>query len=466
MSKSDYATELHEALFDPNPNSSARRTKELVIRELQDVDPRVEIKNTEYFNHTFSPDLVLTWPGPSKQKKRYVFLRLPDSPEYFAEDVEIVSELSPIVYGLDGGSDLPASLRAVSSFSQENNVLITDVHGMDRLARNRKNHNIANLVSTALIRGGRGVMDSAGAESISSTVSLGFEGAREANAEPTAHAVQALECYLAPLQSRQMTQFLQAVWISSRGRIEGFPGPKELSGEISDESLEYLLHFEPIDDPDFWRALGTSVSVEQLSRLTISGTPENLQHLVRENLDRLWSRHMKVVAGELMLAEQPASAAWTIARQSLCLLGEDYFAYFAETSASLRHIKSPKAYGLTIQEIRQRSENIHLRELTVRKGAETFTVEADGSRSVLDSESLSALPASYLDRARAVRATAKAPSGQEIHCDFVERDATAVTSARVSLADWLGSALPLLWDLADSQGAVLLQEGNEDNRSG
>ncbi|MFI2509975.1 hypothetical protein [Streptomyces sp. NPDC018972] len=450
MSTIDYAAALRDALYDPNPGSSVRRTKELVIRELQDVDPRVEIKNTEYFNHTFSPDLVLSWPDASKHSKhskRYVFLRLPDSPQYFAEDVELVSELHPIVYGLDGGMDLSASLNAVSSFSRENNVLVTDVHGVDRLARNRKTRNVANLVSSALIRGGRGVMDSAGAEEISATVGHGFEAAREADAAVTADAVQALEEYLAPAQSQQMTQFLQAVWISSQGQIAGFPGPTELSGEISDESLEYLLHFDPINDPNFWRALGTTVTVEQLSRLVVSGSPENLQNLVRENLDRLWSRQMKVITGELMVPDDSHSASWTVHRESLCLQGGDYLAYFAQNAANLRHIKSVKGYGLTMDEIRQRSREIHLRELTMKTGVESFTVEAEGSRRVLETESLSALPPSYLKKTRVVRATATTAAGQEIHCDFLERDATAVTSARVSLEDWLRSALPLLWDL-------------------
>ncbi|MFF8291439.1 hypothetical protein ACF068_19715 [Streptomyces sp. NPDC016309] len=445
--KSDYAEALRDALFDPNPNSSARRTKELVIRELRDVDPRINIKSTEYFNHTFSPDLVLTWPGSNKREKRYVFLRLPDSPEYFAEDVETVSEMQPIVYGLNGGSDLSESLNAVAELSHENNVLVTDVHGMDRLARNRKDHNIANLVSTALIRGGRGLMDSGGADAISASVNRGFEGARVAQVEATGNAVRALERYLAPAQSRQMTQFLQAVWISSQGRIDGFPGPKELSGEIGDESLEYLLHFDPIDDPDFWRALGASVSVEQLSRLQITDAPVNLQHLIRENLDRLWSRQMRVIGGELALSES-VEPTWTVTRQSLCLRGEDYAAYFAQNASNLRHIRPDAAYGLSIEDIHRRSRNIHLSELTVRKGSESFTVEAQGIRSVLLAESLSALPASYLEKARVIRATAKSPGGQEIHCDFLERDATAVTSARVCLEDWLGSALPLLWDVS------------------
>ncbi|MFD3848726.1 hypothetical protein ACFWVB_22875 [Streptomyces microflavus] len=453
MSKTDYARALRDALYDPNPNSSARRVKDLVIRELLEVDPRVEIKNTEYFNHTFSPDLVLSWPEGPAVKKRYLFLRLPDTPKYFAEDVELISELHPIVYGLDDGPNLATSMTAVAELSHRNDVLVTDVHGMNRLARNREDRSIANLVSSALIRGGRGLMDSNGAEQISASVNRGFEGARSADAGPTETAVDSLQHHLMPVQSRQMTQFLQAVWISSHGRIEGFPGPTELSGEISDESLEYLIHFDAIDDTEFWRALGSSLSVEQLSRLKVIGEPANFQHLVGANLDRLWSRHLRVKVGELALTSSNIPL-WTVTRNSLCLQGVDYSAYFAENSPALKHIKPDRANGISVHDVRRRSINAHLSEITIKKGAETFTVEAEGNGSVLEAESLSALPESYLGDARAVRATCKTLSNQEIRLDFMSLDASAVTSARITLHDWVTVALPLLWEVSDEDHAA------------
>lgn len=445
---SSYASALREALFDPDPNSSVRRTKELVGRELLDVDPRIDIKNTEYFNHTFSPDFVLSWPESGATRKRFVYLRLPGNPKYFAEEVQEVVSLHPIIFGLEGDDRLDESIASVQDLSYEFDTLVTDVHGVDRLAQNRQERSIANLVSSALLRGGRGVINSSEADSISTSVTQGFDAARRAEPGPTEIAVETFSRHLAPGKSRQMTQFLQAVWISSHGRIEGFPGPRDLSGDISDESLEYLLHFEPISDPEFWRALGASVTVNQISRLDVSGYHENLQSLIQSNLDRLWSRNLRLNSGELpMVASDGRSPFWAVSRQALALHGDDYIAYFAQSAADLKHIKTDKGHGLSVADISRRAQNIHVSELTLRGGSESLTVEAQGRQSVLETKTFSSLPASVLAPSRVTKATSNTRSGQEIHCDFVERDARAVTSARISLEDWLFAALPLLWPI-------------------
>jgi hypothetical protein len=446
-----YASALREALFDPDPNSSVRRTKELVGRELLDVDPRIDIKNTEYFNHTFSPDFVLSWPESGRTQKRFVFLRLPGEPKYFVEEVQEIANLHPIVFGLEGDNRLDESIASVQDLSYESDTLVTDVHGINRLAQNRQERSIANLVSSALLRGGRGVINSSEANNISTSVTQGFDAARRAEPGPTELAVETFSRHLAPGKSRQMTQFLQAVWISSHGRIEGFPGPRDLSGDISDESLEYLLHFEPISDPEFWRALGASVTVDQISRLEVSGYHENLQSLIQSNLDRLWSRNLRLHSGQLPTTTGGRSPFWSVSRQALALHGDDYIAYFAQTSADLKHIKTDRGHGLSVADIRQRAQDIHVSELTLRGGSESLTVEAQGRQSVLETRTFSSLPESVLVPSRVTKATSNTPSGQEIHCDFVERDARAVTSARISLEDWLLAALPLLWPISSSE---------------
>lgn len=447
-----YASALREALFDPDPNSSVRRTKELVGRELLDVDPRIEIKSTEYFNHTFSPDFVLSWPESGRTQKRFVFLRLPGDPKYFAEDVQEIANLHPIIFGLEGDDRLDESIASVQELSYEFDTLVTDVHGVGRLAQNRQERSIANLVSSALLRGGRGVINSAEADNISTSVSQGFDAARRAEPGPTELAVETFSRHLAPGKSRQMTQFLQAVWISSHGRLEGFPGPRDLSGEISDESLEYLLHFEPINDPEFWRALGASVTVDQISRLQVSGYHENLQSLVQSNLDRLWSRNLRLNSGQLPIpTTSDRSTFWSVSRQALALHGDDYIAYFAQSAADLKHIKADRGHGLSVADIRQRAEHIHVSELTLRGGSESLTVEAQGRQSVLETKTFSSLPDSVLVPSRVTKATSNTLSGQEIHCDFIERDARAVTSARISLEDWLLAALPLLWPISSAE---------------
>jgi hypothetical protein len=76
---------------------------------------------------------------------------------------------------------------------------------------------------------------------------------------------------------------------------------------------------------------------------------------------------------------------------------------------------------------------------------EEVTFRASGPLGVLETEGLSAL-GSYREQGLVVKTTAKTLGGQEVHCDFLKVDATAVTSTKVSLEDWILSILPLMTD--------------------
>jgi hypothetical protein len=45
------------------------------------VNAGVTIETTDYFNHSFAPDLVLKWERAPKRDERYVFLRFNDEPD-------------------------------------------------------------------------------------------------------------------------------------------------------------------------------------------------------------------------------------------------------------------------------------------------------------------------------------------------------------------------------------------------
>jgi hypothetical protein len=192
--------------------------------------------------------------------------------------------------------------------------------------------------------------------------------------------------------------------------------------------------------------------VDQISRLQVSGYHENLQSLIQSNLDRLWSRNLRLNSGQLPIPTISGRPTfWSVSRQALALHGDDYIAYFAQSAADLKHIKADRGRGLSVADLRQRAEHIHVSELTLRGGSESLTVEAQGRQSVLETKTFSSLPDSVLVPSRVTKATSNTLSGQEIHCDFIERDARAVTSARISLEDWLLAALPLLWPISSTE---------------
>jgi phage baseplate assembly protein W len=53
MGTLDLASRIHQALDLDGSRQSATAIKEAVARELRQLDPRIRVTETDYFNHTF-----------------------------------------------------------------------------------------------------------------------------------------------------------------------------------------------------------------------------------------------------------------------------------------------------------------------------------------------------------------------------------------------------------------------------
>ena len=71
-------SEIFDGLDIPNWDESITAVKRVVANALHRVDPSTSIKDTGYFNHSFVPDFLLTWPRDADWS-RDVFLRLDSS---------------------------------------------------------------------------------------------------------------------------------------------------------------------------------------------------------------------------------------------------------------------------------------------------------------------------------------------------------------------------------------------------
>src|SRR5262245_12067356 len=92
------AAEIREALAIDGTTESATAVKRAVARSLSAVDPGVTIETTDYFNHSFAPDLVLRWERPGQHEERFVFLRFNDEPEWITEELPRLEHRHPVVY--------------------------------------------------------------------------------------------------------------------------------------------------------------------------------------------------------------------------------------------------------------------------------------------------------------------------------------------------------------------------------
>ena len=101
-----FVTELHAALDRPDQTDMTTSVHELVANALARLDPHVEIKRTEYFGHTFVPDLVLKWNGEDVPYERYVHLRFSVTSEPFGRDLDMLGGASPMFIGMTDTQDL------------------------------------------------------------------------------------------------------------------------------------------------------------------------------------------------------------------------------------------------------------------------------------------------------------------------------------------------------------------------
>ena len=68
-------SDIFDGLNIPNWDESITAVKLVVANALHRVDPSTSIEDTGYFNHSFVPDFLLTWPRDADWS-RDVYLRL------------------------------------------------------------------------------------------------------------------------------------------------------------------------------------------------------------------------------------------------------------------------------------------------------------------------------------------------------------------------------------------------------
>jgi hypothetical protein len=442
------AAEIREALAIERTTDSAAAVKRAVARSLNAVDAGLTIETTEYFNHSFAPDLVLKWQRLPTRDERYVFLRFNNESDWIADELPRLASRHPLVYGLAATVE-DEQAETLATRSKEADTLVTDPAGVDQLAAVPP-AGIGSFVSRTLIRGGRGLVDEQRASRATAEISNGFEAARTADIVRTRAAADAAQEFLREVESSRLLRFLQAMWIGGGAAAEAFPAPVGPASDPGDEGLKFLIEHEEIDDRDFWRALGESLTIERLARLGISGSPRNLQHVVFANLDKLWARAFRVRPDQPRLDEMGQELLWRMEMGLLALSGSNFTAYLGTTVDEISGIKSEgTSAGVTVEELRARARAVAVDSLELSNGQRIVTYGSpDPHTDVAKDDELSAL-ANALGSASVQRATITV-GGRHLELDFTSATASARTSGRPPLADILGVALPLVWPLAPS----------------
>jgi hypothetical protein len=458
--------------------------KRAVIDEFERVDRRVSIKSTEYFRHSYVPDLVLRWNDAIDRPERWVFLRSKVRPDYLLADIAVIARDQPIIFGLlppdgaaDGRKDTGDEVRMPDAItlrerSSATGTLITDPGGLDALSDREIDAPsaapIPDLVSRQIIRGGRGVYDQPTSSDTMATISAGFIAAFSTSPEETFKAAASIRERLGERSGQRLLRLLHAIWVGSGGRSDQFPEAPAIEGPLSDDALELLIAGPDIDNDDFWRRLG-AITLPQLGRLSVGERPANLGRLIAVNADKIDGRWCRVRPDEPRTGSEGA-LQWGIEHGALALHGSTFSAYLAEEKKELAAIESVEQGGIAFDALSERADRAEaaISDVTAAGGGLIIGVASDTHANVLDhphtSESVGAAAGNI------TKATATLKNRRIVVCDFPTTTASSRTRGTLTLRELVRHGLPLVFaihaddmaHLGDMLSPVTALAGSDD----
>ncbi|QYG91819.1 hypothetical protein HC251_04750 [Iamia sp. SCSIO 61187] len=437
-------SEILSGLDVPNWDESIATVKRTVANALQALDRGIEIKDTRYFNHSFVPDFVLSWPrDPARQ--RDVFLRLDSSTAFLNRDLDLLGRQAPVLLSLtsewaDESPEPPAAEPATST-------LVTEPSAVERFGEASKSPDFGQVVPAALLKGGKGWIDEPVAGTVASAATAFFSGASNHEADTVNQAAPLLAEHLDAAQAGRVLNLGRVVWEATGGEPTQYPVTTDLSG-LDDTALRFLLEEGPTDNAAFWRSIGRLVGLERLVNVGVRGGP-NLAALVRSNADRLLARTLLVKQTQRTLED--AGPEWAVESGALVLRGSDFLAYLAARRDDLT-VAADEARALDLATFRDRTADEQVETVTV--------VAGDGKRVTIESEdmfdpSTDAVLASVGDLpGTAVASVGLIVSGKHVTCDFTSRSASGHTNAQFDIVSLIERSLPMLWPLTDARDAA------------
>ncbi|MEB0004162.1 hypothetical protein QN357_14615 [Cryobacterium sp. RTC2.1] len=265
------------------------RVKAAVVRELSVLDSSAEIQDTNYFNHSAIPDLVLSW--PKERGERNIYLRHSYEAIAASPSDAIDKTLDPVVLSLDTrplAGVVPPIDRQIHASPR---ALITDPQAMDvLLSDHRADSPLAGLVRANFIRGGKGHIDRPRAASL---VDL---NATQLEDKAAASLVAALiGSSFSEDAAARITRTAQLISVA----MGEFPEPELgepstlIGGKLSLAELRHLLPWllnqpRAMGNGRFWAYVGGMMTFADLEKIRENLDGIDVSPLIRANARR-WS---------------------------------------------------------------------------------------------------------------------------------------------------------------------------------
>jgi hypothetical protein len=457
MSDIRVAEALIREVADASPEETVDKVKRATAHEIRQIDPAAKIHFTDYFNHSFAPDMVMRWPKLG-DVERYVYLRLTSDPDELTEDIGHVGGHKPMMVTFatpfDTRAKAPVAPASLSAKASEADTLVSNLDGLDTLrVAGGESPVAAGLLGSTLARGGRGLLTSQTAQEAVTVVDAGFSGALSLDGEAVARASDATNQLLQPEHAGRVNRFLQAIWIGSGGRSDQYPRPLDVGGLLDDESWAFLLDIADIDDMDFWRSLGASLTLDQVGRLT---PPKgmNLHYLVKANCRRLLARALRIVNQDPTLFDDASSRPdwfWTVERSALALRGPRFVSFLGENSDALDHIDTDQSDGVGVGVLRGRAAGRKITKINGTVGRVEVNLGGLDHQDVANERLVDLLTKTPGAELLITKASTALANEQIASLDFTQSSASAITRSQIPIHPLITGALPLLRPMQEAE---------------
>jgi len=429
--------------------------KEAVVGHLRDTDSRVQIEVTDHFNHSYVPDLILSWPEVSKP--RSVFLRTSFDMSDLLRDVDTLADHQPILMPLARVNDDSVEAQTpLAKASRAHRTLITDPYGLEALETETEMQSVVSLFSHAVLQGGRGLVSSQRAQKAGSEVAAGFVGAQRADRESTTIAVETAEELLDSHSASQVNRLLHAVWVGSGAPGSSFPGAGGITAVIDAEALRFILELPNVEDEGFWSRVGRGLTTERLCELGDFPAAENLQRLLRGNAYRLLAKACRVFV-ESVDTEVPK---WSVVAGNLALHTRKSRIHFAPRAVADLPDAGAQVGSLTVGDLRGRAAraDLQLGQINLTDGDSVLSYGSETRPDISQDEALTSLQEVIAHGAFTSVVARIGGDRKPIRCTFESGTVAGNSSSRFYVSELALVALPLLADVSPYDLEVIREE--------
>lgn len=439
-------------LVEDDPARNVESIKNAVISNIRASDAAVEIESTDYFNHTYAPDLVLRW--DKGKEERQVYLRTSGNPKYLREDVAVVSERKPILMPLAPLHN-PDQVEELERESASSSTLIADPASLYAFSAERRERPVLGLLSRAVLQGGRGIVDEARARTTSDAVGSGFVAAQQAEVESTREAVVAAESLLDPAYAGQLTRLLHAVWLGSGAPATSFPGATGITAELDAVGLKLLLDIAVTDDDEFWRRIGSGITLERICEVEVGVESDNFQRLMGSNLDHLRAKSCRI-SDVPTQADLGTAPRWFAHAGIVGYTTDRYRALFSVGAiSSMDFMEDIEDGTVELAELLDRASDagINISELMLESiSGGRIDYKAPPNSDISRDDLLQDLSSALSNRSAVLSVVIPIAGGsRHLTCDLTKRAASGRTVAKFYLSEFLQSAVPILRSLRPSE---------------